>query len=244
MRDYLEGGRGNHMKRAVVANGRGRFQHLRSPGKFARPGESRDRKLRAVCKACNNTWMSALQNAAKPLLVPLITGQWLNLDAAQQRLLAAWATMFSIVLDAVHPENSAISQQERTSFMNTLAPPANWLIWMGVCDKPMSASFIHDVYAAATLEEINQVPAGASLKNDTQATAFTCGHALFHTVSTIHGTEPWFARLQVDTDRFRIVKVWPLNTAWPKLPPQAIPRTGYHLLLERVARVFGLPGRR
>jgi hypothetical protein len=38
-------------------------------------GDPRSRLLQIVCGPCNNGWMSDLQTAAKPTLIPLITGK-------------------------------------------------------------------------------------------------------------------------------------------------------------------------
>jgi hypothetical protein len=35
-------------------------------------GDPKSRKLRIVCNKCNNEWMSGVQNAAKPILIPLL----------------------------------------------------------------------------------------------------------------------------------------------------------------------------
>src|SRR5262245_15281157 len=37
-----------------------------------RPGDVRSQKLRVVCTACNNRWMSGLQLACKPILLSFI----------------------------------------------------------------------------------------------------------------------------------------------------------------------------
>jgi hypothetical protein len=43
-------------------------------------GDPRSRRLQIVCGPCNNGWMSDLQTAAKPTLVPLITGKSIKSD--------------------------------------------------------------------------------------------------------------------------------------------------------------------
>lgn len=36
-------------------------------------GDPKCRKMRIVCNRCNNEWMSDLQNATKPILIPLLS---------------------------------------------------------------------------------------------------------------------------------------------------------------------------
>ena len=50
-----------------------------------------------VCGACNNGWMSEIDNAAKPILLLLIDGMKAGLTRAERRLLARWFGMKSVV---------------------------------------------------------------------------------------------------------------------------------------------------
>src|ERR1039457_52556 len=38
-------------------------------------GDAQSRRLRIVCRCCNNGWMGKLQEHAKDILIPLISGQ-------------------------------------------------------------------------------------------------------------------------------------------------------------------------
>jgi hypothetical protein len=75
--------------------------------------------------------MGKLQERAKPILTPLLLGEQPTLAASDQRLIAAWITMVTMVYEFSDPATVAISQAERTTFMNTGEPPANWWIAIG-----------------------------------------------------------------------------------------------------------------
>jgi len=72
-----------------------------------------------VCENCNSGWMSQLEGAARPILIPLISGAQhpRNLDSAEKEILAKWAFKTAFALDAAtmgprrvaawHPRNLA-----------------------------------------------------------------------------------------------------------------------------------------
>src|SRR5215218_6384613 len=64
-----------------------------SPPHKIREGGANSRKIRNICKRCNNEWMSQLEMAAKPLVLPLITGKRVILEEFAQRRIAAWLTL-------------------------------------------------------------------------------------------------------------------------------------------------------
>jgi hypothetical protein len=72
-------------------------------------GDPRQRGLQVVCKRCNETWMSSLQEAAKPVLVPLIEGRRCVLAEDRQRAVAAWAAMAITCAEYFQPQRTAVS---------------------------------------------------------------------------------------------------------------------------------------
>src|ERR1700689_5341416 len=50
-------------------------------------------KLKRVCEACNNGWMSHLESTAKPIIIGLIRGgrSLSSLEEEDRRILARWA---------------------------------------------------------------------------------------------------------------------------------------------------------
>lgn len=78
-------------------------------------------RLKQVCEACNNGWMSDLENAAKPLILGLIkNGLELNdLTEEERRILARWAGKTAIIeshcVGAECPVDSKYLRWMRTS---------------------------------------------------------------------------------------------------------------------------------
>lgn len=52
---------------------------------------------KCVCKTCNSGWMSDIETAAKPIVVPMIEGHSVELDATSQSILGAWACMKTVL---------------------------------------------------------------------------------------------------------------------------------------------------
>jgi hypothetical protein len=94
-------------------------------------GDPRSRQLQIVCGPCNHRWMSSLQKAAKPILIPLITGKPIFLNPARQELLAAWAAMSVICAEYFYPDRAAISVTDRRGLFRTRSAPHDFRIWIG-----------------------------------------------------------------------------------------------------------------
>jgi hypothetical protein len=69
------------------------FAQRNSAVSHERPGPVITKKIRAVCGDCNNGWMSRLETAVKPIILPMIRGDACTLDTEAQALLARWITM-------------------------------------------------------------------------------------------------------------------------------------------------------
>lgn len=76
-------------------------------------GDARGRKLKIVCVPCNGGWMSSLQSLVKPVLGPLLLSNKKALSLRKQGILAAWATMFTMVYETVNPEFTASTVNHR-----------------------------------------------------------------------------------------------------------------------------------
>jgi hypothetical protein len=81
-----------------------------SPGSMHPPrsvrthkGHAGSRKIKNVCVTCNNGWMSQLEEAAKESAVPLILNQKFNLTSYQQRELARWFTLMTMMVEFTDP---------------------------------------------------------------------------------------------------------------------------------------------
>jgi hypothetical protein len=77
--------------------------------------------IKRPCERCNNNWMSALEQRAKPLLTPMMHGKSITLDHKEQRIIVRWLLKTAMVIDLHHGKNNKtyFSQQERHALMKT-----------------------------------------------------------------------------------------------------------------------------
>lgn len=106
---------------------------VRPPEVKSRQGHSWTKKIRAVCRSCNSGWMSVLENAAKPILTPLIATQPHRLTVDAMRILAQWIGLKIMVGERNHPEDSVTPLEDRAKFRSTLEIPQNFRIWIAKC---------------------------------------------------------------------------------------------------------------
>lgn len=134
MRQYLDPSatRTNHSVFKYRAHSDGTNELVEvGPGVADRAGDHRSRKLHIVCGPCNNGWMSRMQEEVKPILVPMLQGNWSRLSNDDQEKLGAWATMTAYVWEAAEPSLVTSTANERRRFMERKKPGYNWLVFVG-----------------------------------------------------------------------------------------------------------------
>src|SRR5215469_6213936 len=83
-------------------------------------GDPRNRAVRVVCAECNNGWMSQLQEAVKPLLLPLVKGESVDLWPKRLSVLAAWCAMSVMCGEYIMDgKGGVIPQSERDALMKS-----------------------------------------------------------------------------------------------------------------------------
>ena len=85
----------------------------------------------AVCRTCNNGWMSALEDRAKPHLEAMLRLETRELDPEGQGTLAAWALQTALIL--VHTQGAkhgVASKQEHAFLREHGEPSTNIKVWI------------------------------------------------------------------------------------------------------------------
>ena len=104
-----------------------------SESKKEKQGHITTRTFRVVCETCNNTWMSGIEEEAKPILMTLISGSPGHLDVATQNILATWICLKVMVVEQNRPEEAVFSQEERKVFMECRTIPSCIRMWIARC---------------------------------------------------------------------------------------------------------------
>jgi len=106
---------------------------VKPPEVTSRQGHTWTKTIRAVCRQCNNGWMSVLENSAKPILTPLINTRPHELTMEAMRVLGQWIALKIMVGEWNHPEDAVTPIEERSKFRSTLEIPLNFRIWIARC---------------------------------------------------------------------------------------------------------------
>lgn len=88
--------------------------------------------VRVFCEECNSGWMSDLENVAKPIVGPMVTGQALELDAAAQEIVANWVALKGLVAVQTSKVEQPIPEYHYGRVHHFRgAPPNTMRVWIG-----------------------------------------------------------------------------------------------------------------
>ena len=169
-------------------------------------------KAGVVCKPCNETWMSELEEKdAKLILSPLITGQFKGgLDQDAGGSIARYAFKTAVVLDHANRKNDPFfSQQLRNEFRETRFIPSFVRIWM--CSFPSNRPKAH----YRTVYHDSQTPLGYRFL--TYVCTFALGNVAIQVAAIKQSGNAEFVST-VDLPKDLAVPIWPAiprNLIWP-----------------------------
>jgi len=89
-------------------------------------------RVRCVCAACNNGWMSQLEGRIRPLIGSMMHDLSIRLDRTEQHLIAAWCMKTAMVFEWTNPGTPRFySKTEREHLRLDLSIPDDTLLWLG-----------------------------------------------------------------------------------------------------------------
>lgn len=88
-------------------------------------------KPRVVCRDCNTGWMSALEDATKPILHPLIREEARHLTRDDQKTLATWACLKNMVAEFSDSKTRATAPADFDRMYKEHLPPERATVWLG-----------------------------------------------------------------------------------------------------------------
>lgn len=185
--------------------------------KKPRMGHTFTKKIRCVCKRCNETWMGEIENAVKPILTPMILGHRTTLDHLARRSLAEWLTLKFMISDADRDATPISTKAMLAAFRKGREIPKRLKIWVshhnafewsaGAWSRGLTVSFSP------------RRPRG-QLRSNVKTHAFGIGH-LF--------TLTFLSRLDeidLEIDNRFTAKLWPVGSGEVAWPLPLIPRYG------------------
>jgi hypothetical protein len=128
---------------ALRAFARSRKPDRSFAGTFTAPDQLKVEAARPIqtagvtCKACNNGWLSLIDNDAARVLKPLIQGESeVELDAAGQSAFAAWIYKCALIFDAAQHGVDGQLASLRTGFMESQLAGPGCVIYAGPTGAP------------------------------------------------------------------------------------------------------------
>jgi hypothetical protein len=188
-----------------------------------RQGSAATKKIKVVCKECNERWMSKIEDDAKPLLTPLITGGFSVLDAAMQTKIMEWITLKVLVADKNsfegHPADPIYDQPVRDAFKQGLVIPEGFTVWITAQTGAKWVIGFHrhasTLGVTATLPPPPSPPPGLATLKNVQVITWGIGKLLIH-LSAISDRQ-LDGRFAL-SDGGPLLRLWPLSgktIVWP-----------------------------
>jgi hypothetical protein len=193
-----------------------------NPIQLIRAGDPLSSQVKVVCGDCNSGWLNRIQEAARPLLLPLFEGSPHTIDAVAQAKVSTWIAMATMTGEYMSQEERrvTVSQADRSWFMAHSEAPSNWSIWIGRYrwhrSVPQSSHLSLHVLDSDTLPEhlVDE-----HHRPNTQTTSFCVGQLFAYAMSSQFSTIPrgWDWRT-ASTANTKLHRIWPIETPeiiWP-----------------------------
>ncbi len=175
-----------------------------------RTGEPYEQVVLNVCAACNNGWMSALQDDVKPLLNELAEGRWPELSTYQCVQLARWCAMLSINFECF--ARMLTTTQHQRSVLMAGDMPDGWRVSLGLmADKECAGNSFHrSVRAGIEVGDGDHIPL--------LSTYFCVESAVFYTLSSVSDDTLYWGLLAAGRSEMTLPTsaVWPINQPFDK----------------------------
>jgi hypothetical protein len=219
-----------------VPNPRSNNEMWTLPARRLVQGHAGSRKVRVVCRSCNNGWIGDIDEAAKPTLLPLICDRPTIINRDQQQILGKFLTKVVITSEYTKPRDRAIPKEQRDYFFLNRNPLPLWHIWIGRYNGSLWRElmiFHHMVKLLAHTEK----PSGGP--RNTHSTVMGMGSLL----ALVIGTSRNNLTFEIgDSHESALVRLWPIRNdiiRWP--PPDVIGDVGADVIANTLSRIAGLP---
>jgi hypothetical protein len=192
-----------------------------------RSGDQRSRKVRFVCSKCNTQWMSRLQIAAKPIVVPLLSGSASTLDREAQTSLSGWIAMAIIASEHLDTATVVTTRDECRWLRTKLTAPPQWRIWIGNYHDPdHPTQHRRCLMPVVKDEEFSEFVGkeGTGLPYTLQTVSYRVGDLFVHAITSSAHHE-LVARIRLPESLFgKLLQIWPAEGMIVKWPPTSLTR--------------------
>lgn len=202
------------LSEALGGNGPLRFERQGlgdEPRAWARV--SLDVTVGVVCRECNNGWLSDLEDAAKPLLEPLIRGESVTLTPEESKTVALWCVKTALLFQYTHPERRSAPDWHYRWLFEKRTPPPNVFVWLaGYSGSYWEGWYLHQLLLLRDPDGIDR-----SEKEKGYCATITAGALVFQVIGLDADSTLDLEKASIHEPY--IVQVWPLRDETATLPP-------------------------
>lgn len=150
-----------------------------------RQGSLIQRKIRCVCKKCNNGWMSKIVNSARSHAEKIILAQEIEITPEIQKYISTWLSLSCISAEFTHRQSICIPDFDRNFIRENGEPPSDWYIFIGRYEGSewSPTRYIHNGGKFAVLPA-NSNDISEAEWHYYQVTTQVLGNFVFHAFST------------------------------------------------------------
>lgn len=194
--------------------------------KLERQGYLFTTKFRVVCRACNNGWMSRLEEEAKPSLIPLVKGKAICLNEVEQNIVAKWIAMKTIVGEHAEKGLHVTPEEDRRKFKEQGTIPDYYSIYLSIHgERDMTGWLRMSNTLSVSLDGPD--PPLNGLQRNTQSVSFICGKMFVYV----------FAARANGIDSSRFVDATPLTRVAPLETPEVSIPNGAPINRDRINQI-------
>lgn len=184
------------------------------PIKEERKGSILSRKVRAVCVACNNGWMSVIENNVKPILSDLMYLKPRTLSVEDQRKIAEWVVLKMFVVEYMKPRMPVSKRETLDAFYGDarILPDNLHIDLFGYQSGNWTCRLVRQAFWAGAEKPPSIGPDVNDVMRNTRLFVLGIGRLI------IHATHSYVVRVQLGDNPIYARRVWPENEAslqWP-----------------------------
>jgi len=148
-----------------------------------RQGNVITKKIRVVCRECNNGWMSVLEEKVKPIIASLLGGHSCKLNKEQINDLSLWAAVKAIVGEHAEGRMALTPSADRYLLYKDHTIPEYFRIFAGVHSSETKTAYIrHSTTISLTMDGPDP-PLPPDIRRNIQTVDFLVGPLLLHVVA-------------------------------------------------------------
>jgi hypothetical protein len=149
-----------------------------------RQGKVITKKIRVVCKQCNNEWMSAVEEKVKPIIVSILEGSSHKLNRDQIATLSFWATVKAIVGEHAEDKMALTPSTERYLIYKHHTIPDYFRIFLGMHASETKAAYSrHSATISLIKDGLHPPSLPPDVRRNIQTVTFLVGPLLLHVVA-------------------------------------------------------------